>query len=197
MHGASNRDTHFYPPHNNSSVHPTTTPSAALGADHRWNAESVKTLRDTVLSPPSHPPGMALPRTAWVRLNRLAPMSDVSGPVCTNRVWPPLWVWHRTNCRPCCLPMSNPSTSQWTAPPGRDNRMAAQHLPQDLVLPSSGLKELAQAIKKQLVLACCRHSHLNQPRAFVCVEHTSVILKTSVFSSTAFPPCNKSPPLEG
>ena len=39
------------------------------------------------------------------------------------------------------LPMSNPSTSPWTAWPdgaGRwDNRMAAQHLPRDLVRPSS------------------------------------------------------------
>ena len=28
-----------------------------------------------------------------------------------------LWVWRRrTNRRPCCPPMSNPSTSSWTAP---------------------------------------------------------------------------------
>ena len=55
-----------------------------------------------------------------------------------------MWVWHRrTNCRPCCPPMSNPSTSSWTARPDGsgqwDNRMAAQHLPRDLVQPSSGL----------------------------------------------------------
>ena len=55
-----------------------------------------------------------------------------------------LWVWRRrTNCQPCCPPMSNPSTSLWTTWPdgsGRwDNRMAAQHLPRDLVRPSSGL----------------------------------------------------------
>jgi len=56
-----------------------------------------------------------------------------------------LWVWlRRTNRRPCCPPMSNPPISSWTARPdgsGRwDNRMAAQHLPRDLVRPSSGLK---------------------------------------------------------
>jgi len=55
-----------------------------------------------------------------------------------------LWVWRRrTNRRPCCPPMSNPSTSPWTAWPdgsGRwDNRMVSQHLPRDLVRPSSGL----------------------------------------------------------
>jgi len=41
-----------------------------------------------------------------------------------------LWVWRRrTNRRPCCPPMSNPSTSPWTAwPDGSvrwDNRIAA------------------------------------------------------------------------
>jgi len=55
-----------------------------------------------------------------------------------------LWVWRRrTNRRTCCPPMSNPSTSPWTARPngsGRwDNRMAAQHLLRDLVRPGSGL----------------------------------------------------------
>jgi len=48
----------------------------------------------------------------------------------------------RINRRPCCPPMSNPSTSSWTAWPGGsgrwDNWMAAQHLPRDLVRPSSG-----------------------------------------------------------
>ena len=37
-----------------------------------------------------------------------------------------------------------------------------------LVGPNNGLKELAQTITiKQLVLVCCRHSHLNQPRCAV------------------------------
>ena len=55
-----------------------------------------------------------------------------------------LWVSRRrTNCRPCCLPMSNLLTCSWTTWPdgsGRwDNWMACQHLPRDLVQPSSGL----------------------------------------------------------
>jgi len=54
-----------------------------------------------------------------------------------------LLVWRRrTNRRPRCPPLSYPSTSLWTAWPdgsGRwDNWMAAQHLPRDLVGPSSG-----------------------------------------------------------
>ena len=45
-----------------------------------------------------------------------------------------LWVWRRrTNRQPCCPPMSNPSTSPWTAWPDStgqwDSWMAAQHVP--------------------------------------------------------------------
>jgi len=51
-----------------------------------------------------------------------------------------LWVWcRRTNRRPCCPPMSNPSTSPWTAwldgSRRWDNRLAAQHLSRDLLRP--------------------------------------------------------------
>jgi len=57
-----------------------------------------------------------------------------------------LWAWRiRTNSRPCCPPMSNPTTSSWIAWPDCsnrwDNRIAPQHLPFDLVWPSSGLKK--------------------------------------------------------
>jgi len=63
-----------------------------------------------------------------------------------------LWVWRRkANRRPCFPPVSNPSTS-WTAWPdscGRwDNRMAAQHLPRDLVQFSSGLKKWLKRRKR-------------------------------------------------
>jgi len=105
-----------------------------------------------------HPPsGMALPRTAWVRLNRLRsphrcptfPLLLVQmgyGPFCGLIVWR-----RRTNRRPCCPPMSNPSTSPWTARPDSsrwwDNRMATQHLPRDLVPPSN--EGLTQTMKKK------------------------------------------------
>ena len=66
-------------------------------------------------------------------------MLGVSVPACTNGygLLCGLWVWRRrTNRRPCCPPMSNPSNSPWTAWPYGcgwwDKRMAAQHLPREL-----------------------------------------------------------------
>jgi len=61
-------------------------------------------------------------------------------------------MWRRgTDCWPCCLSLSNPLTSPRSAWPDgswwRDNRMAAWHLPRDLMRHSSGLKELAQTTK--------------------------------------------------
>ena len=81
-----------------------------------------------------------------------------------------LWVWRRrTNRRPCCPPMSNPSTSSWTAWPdgsGRwDNWMAAQHLPRDLVRPSSGLQNWLK--RWRTICKSCQESNL---RCFVTKE---------------------------
>jgi len=48
--------------------------SAALWADRRWNAEwldNTAGLRAFIPDIATHPPGMVLPRTTWVRLNRL------------------------------------------------------------------------------------------------------------------------------
>jgi len=95
------------------------------------------------------------------------------------------WVWRRrTRGCPCCpiycLPLSNTSTSPWTAwhdgSGWWENRLAGEHLPRDLVRPSSGLKELAQTMtyndsfmhghqKKTLILSV---QALNQ----VCVLNT-------------------------
>jgi len=89
-----------------------------------------------------------------------------------------LWMWRRrTSCQSCSPPMSNPSTSSWTARPGGsgrwDNRMAAQHLPRDLVRPSSGQQKLAQTMKKiKLIYAqtWCLHSiSIYQRNVMVCV----------------------------
>ena len=56
---------------------------------------------------------------------------------------------------PCCLSLSNLSTSTWSAWPdgsGRwDNQMSAQHLPRDILRLRSGLQELAQ--KKKIMLS--------------------------------------------
>jgi len=48
--------------------------SATLWADHQWNAEWLDNItrpRAFIPGIGTHPPGMTLPRTAWVRLNRL------------------------------------------------------------------------------------------------------------------------------
>ena len=68
----SNRD-HLYPPHSNSSVHLTTKTCGALSG-HRWSAEwleNTRRLRTFTHDFGTHLPGMALPKTAWVWLNRL------------------------------------------------------------------------------------------------------------------------------
>jgi len=123
---------------------------AAHWADYQWNAEwtdSSTRLRTFIPNTGTNPPGITLQEEPGSGLSASAPVSDVSAPACTNGIWPDglvcgLWVWRRrTNCRPCCPPMSNPSTFPWTAWPdgsGRwDNWMAAQYLPRDLVRPSS------------------------------------------------------------
>ena len=59
--------THQFNWHNNNR-------SAALWADHRWHEEwlhNTARLRTFIPDTGTHPPGMALPRTAWVQLNRL------------------------------------------------------------------------------------------------------------------------------
>ena len=112
----------------------------------RSGRTSPTSLRSFITDTGTHPPGMTLPRRAWVRFNRLRTgvgrfrsllVQMGYGLLCG------LWVWRRrTNSRPCCPPLSTPSTSAWTAWPdgsGRwENWMAAQHLSRDLVRPSSG-----------------------------------------------------------
>jgi len=47
---------------------------AALWADHQWSAkwlENITRFRTFIPDIGAHPPGLSLPRTAWVRLNRL------------------------------------------------------------------------------------------------------------------------------
>jgi len=68
-----------------------------------------------------------------------------------------LWVWRRrTNSRPCCPPMSNPSTSPWTAwldsSGWWDNWMAAQHLSWDLVQPSSGFNNSPKRRAQRIII---------------------------------------------
>ena len=75
MHGAWNRATHLYPPHNNSiSSSDNNNIHAAHWADHQWNAEwagNPTRLRTFIRDTGALPLGMTLPRKACIRLNRL------------------------------------------------------------------------------------------------------------------------------
>ena len=119
----------------------------AQWVDHQWNAEwtdnptRLRIFIPDTGTPPNDPPKKSLglawspPHRCWTFLLLLVQMGH--GLCC-------LWVWRRrTNRQPCCPPIFNLSTSPWTTWPdgsGRwDNWMAAQHLPRDLVRPSSGL----------------------------------------------------------
>ena len=139
MHGVSNRDTHLFPQHNISSV-PLRSPMECVVGEQRYKAPHFHPRH-------RHPPPRNdhSKKSLWVRPNRLR-----TGVGCFRSClykWDiassATWVWRRrTNCRQCCSLMSNPPTSPWIAWPdgsGRwDNRMAAEHLPRDLVRPSSG-----------------------------------------------------------
>ena len=125
-HGNSNRDTDLYPPHNSQFIWQQHT-CGALGGSPMESGVVGQHYETPYFHPQHrHPPSRTLP-LLLVQLGY--------GLLCA------LWVWRRrTNRRPCCSPMSNPSISSWTARPdgpGRwDNRMAAQHLPRHLVRPS-------------------------------------------------------------
>ena len=116
MHDIPNRDTHLYAPHNNNR-------SAALWADHRWKAdwlESTTRIRTFIPYIGTHPPGMAHPRAAWVRLKWLRTcIGRFRSCLLTQMRYVPscsLWVWRRRTDRwPCCPSLPNPSTSLWGA----------------------------------------------------------------------------------
>ena len=106
MQGIWNRDTRLYPLHNNSSAHLTTITEVRRsgritdGMRKEWRA-----LRDPVLSSSTHLAGIALPSTAWVRLNRLRTV--VTRLRSSLHKWGmAVWVWQRSNRWPYCLPMS-------------------------------------------------------------------------------------------
>ena len=84
-----------------------------------------------------------------------APVSGVSAPACTNGAWPllrPVSVVQKNKSSIMSCPHVQYINFPWTAKPDgsgwRDNRLAAQHLPRDLVRPSNGQEQLAQTMKK-------------------------------------------------
>ena len=116
----------------------------------------------------THPPGMALPRTAWVRNYRfctvvgrfrsclhkwgMAPSMDC---VCgTEEQTVEHAVLHCPNNRPP-YGMPWPDGSGW-----RDNRMTAQHLPWDLVQPSSRLNNSFKRWRRSsIIFPLCKNEH--------------------------------------
>jgi len=92
-HSASNRDTHLYSPHNNSSVYLTTTYVRRSERIFNGMRSGRTTPQDSAFSfqtpvptflewPSQEEPGSGLSASA--------PVLDVSAPACTNGVWPPL-----------------------------------------------------------------------------------------------------------
>jgi len=149
---------YLYSPHNNSSVCLKTT-------IHVWRSGWITnemrsgrtTLQDTTLSSPtsarhphSCPPKNSVAASAPCRT---LPLLFVQMEYCL--FWG-LWVWcRRKNRQPCCPPMSNPSTSSWTARPEGfgwwDNRTVAPHFRRDLVRPGSGLKNWLKKEKETAI----------------------------------------------
>jgi len=182
MNGVSNWETHVLAAQLLIISSDDNSRGAAHWPDHRWNVEwldkcTPTRLRTFIPETGIHPPGMTLPRIAWVRLNRLR-----------TGVWrfrSCLHKWGMASFAACecgtedqtidhrCLPMSIPSTSTWSTA-WRFWMMRQLIGWSRPVLRCSGLsrglKELTQTIMmKQLVLACCRHSNLNQPGCVVFV----------------------------
>jgi len=139
MHGASNRDTHLCSPHNNSSVHLTTTYVRRTGPIINGMRSGWRTLQVSVLS--SLTPAPTLPK--WLcqeqrgsGLTASAPVSNVFTPAYTNVVWHLLRLvgmvqknkpstMLSSNVQSIDLPMECTAWRFWMT----RNGMAAQHLP--------------------------------------------------------------------
>jgi len=140
MHGASNRDTHLYLQHNNSSVFLTTTTYMLWtgwitnGMRNGWTApqDSAFSFQTPLPTLPELPfqEELGSGSTASALVSGVSSLLVQMG----YSLLCGLWVWRRrTNRRPC-PPMSNPLTSSWTTRPDGsgwwDNRMAARHCPE-------------------------------------------------------------------
>ena len=94
MHGVSNRDTHLYPPHNNSLAYLRTTTYVPLTKRITDGTRSDSTaLRDSVLSSPTPaltPLDCPRQEQRGSGLTASAPVSNVSTPAYPNGVCPPL-----------------------------------------------------------------------------------------------------------
>ena len=123
-----------------------------------WNASQMESITSVTRSgrttpkdssfssttPAPIPPEWPFEKEAGSGLTASARVSDVSSPACTNGAWPPLRpvsvaqkikpsTMLSSNVQSIDLPMACMPWRSWTI----DNRMTSQHLPWDLVRPSS------------------------------------------------------------
>ena len=125
MHYVSNRDTHLYPPHSNSSVHLTTTTYVQRSGPITDGMRSCcwTTLQDSVFSSPTAAPTLQewscqeQPRSG---LTVSAPVSDVSAPACTNGVWLPLQFETLVHTHPDWLSQEEPGSGSTASAPVSD-----------------------------------------------------------------------------
>ena len=111
--------------------------TAAPLADHQWNAEWLENttrLRTSIPGIDTHPPGMALPRTAWVRLNRFRTGVGRFRSCLHKWVWPLLQLVSVRQNRPftmwSCNVQSIDLPMAWRFWMAKQSK-AAQHLPRD------------------------------------------------------------------
>jgi len=136
--------THLYLPHNNSSVQLTITTEVwhsgqiTDGMRNGWTTPqdgvlSSSTQAPTLLKAAKNSVGPAQQLLHQCQMFPLLLAQMGNGPLCS------LWVWQkRTNRRPCCPLMFNPTTSPSTAWHEVMDDETIECLPWDLVQPSSG-----------------------------------------------------------
>ena len=122
MNGISNLDTHLYPLRNNSSVHLTTTTEVrSFGRITDRMLKGWRALRNTVISYPTRPSIIALPREAWSGSTASAAQCQTFPLLLAQMGYDRFYglrVWRRrSNRRTCCFPMSNPSPTSWIPRP--------------------------------------------------------------------------------
>jgi len=126
--------------------------------------------------PPKKSLSLAQPPPHRCRTFPLLPVQMGYGLLCG------LWVWRRTNRRPCRPSLSNPSTPPRTTRPdgfGRwDNRMAAQHLPRYLGGPAVDKRTRSNERKK-------RHSGRTNHQG----NHTTLLLSETLLSTAQASQC--------
>jgi len=128
--------------------------------DHQWNTEwldSFTRLRTFIPDTGTHPLGMTSQEQRGSGLTASTPVSDVSSPACTNGVWPPLQpVSVAQKNKPSTMSSSNIQSidllmdcTAWRFWSMRQSNSCPTPA-RDLMRPSRGQKQLAQATTKKM-----------------------------------------------